>query len=197
MGRPILGFGAARPGLYVQKCIVGVHLAGKHALEFELLHLAGEPIDVGLDFPGCPRIGLRGRQIEQLPRVAQGLPEPIQATDHLLELGTFPAQFLRAFGVAPDAGLFELALYFLKTLVLVVVIKIPPQRVGALLEIFDESFDLVQFHVRILAQRPGARRTGGYRKSHDPARVTGYTTLKCWQFNCTLSLPRYSLTSRR
>jgi len=41
----------------------------------------------------------------------------------LLELGALLAEFLRALGVIPDAGLFELALYFLQTFVFVVVIK--------------------------------------------------------------------------
>jgi hypothetical protein len=38
-------------------------------------------------------------------------------------LSAFLAQFLGAFRIIPDAGLFELALYFLQPLVLVVVIK--------------------------------------------------------------------------
>jgi hypothetical protein len=41
----------------------------------------------------------------------------------LLEFGALPTQFLRALGVAPNAGLLELALYFLQALLLVVVIK--------------------------------------------------------------------------
>jgi hypothetical protein len=38
-------------------------------------------------------------------------------------LSAFFAQFLGAFRIIPDTGLFELALYFLQPLVLVVVIK--------------------------------------------------------------------------
>jgi hypothetical protein len=41
----------------------------------------------------------------------------------LLELGAFPAQLLSAIRVVPDAGLLELALYFLQTFEFVVVIK--------------------------------------------------------------------------
>jgi hypothetical protein len=47
----------------------------------------------------------------------------IQAVDGFLELGTLPAEFLRAFRVVPNSRLFELANYFLQPLVLVVVIK--------------------------------------------------------------------------
>jgi hypothetical protein len=41
----------------------------------------------------------------------------------LIELGAFLPQLLSAIGIVPDAGLFELALYFLKTFALIVVIK--------------------------------------------------------------------------
>jgi hypothetical protein len=47
----------------------------------------------------------------------------IQGADHLFQLSAFLAQFLSAFRIIPDTGLFELALYFLQPLVLVVVIK--------------------------------------------------------------------------
>jgi hypothetical protein len=41
----------------------------------------------------------------------------------VLELGTLLSELLRAIRVVPNAGLLELALYLLQTLVLVVVIK--------------------------------------------------------------------------
>jgi hypothetical protein len=52
----------------------------------------------------------------------------IEAVDHLLELGALPAELLRAFRIVPDAGLFQLARYFLEALALVVVIKDTPSR---------------------------------------------------------------------
>jgi hypothetical protein len=69
------------------------------------------------------RIRLGGGQIQQFGGIGQGAREPIEAADDLLELGAFPAQLLGAVGIAPNTGLFELALYFLQPLVLVVVIK--------------------------------------------------------------------------
>jgi hypothetical protein len=47
----------------------------------------------------------------------------IEAVDDLLELGAFSAEILRALGIVPNAGLLELAGYFLEALVFVVVIK--------------------------------------------------------------------------
>jgi hypothetical protein len=46
----------------------------------------------------------------------------------LLEPGALLAEFLRTLGVVPDSGLLELALYFLQTFVLVVVIKDTPSK---------------------------------------------------------------------
>jgi len=47
----------------------------------------------------------------------------IQAADDLFELGTLLPQLLRAIRIIPNAGLFELACYFLQAFVFVVVIK--------------------------------------------------------------------------
>jgi hypothetical protein len=59
-GRPVLSLGAAGTGLNVEKRIVRVHLARKHALEFELLDLQAQAVDVSLHFLGCPGIRLIG-----------------------------------------------------------------------------------------------------------------------------------------
>ena len=61
--------------------------------------------------------------IGQVGPLCAGALEAIQAAHHLLELGAFLAELLGAIRVVPDAGLFELADYFLQSLVLVVVIK--------------------------------------------------------------------------
>jgi hypothetical protein len=92
-------------------------------LELELLDLEAEAIDVSLDVGSRVHVRLVRDQIEEFRRVAQGALEAIQPADHLLELGALLAEFLRAVRVAPNAGLFELALYFLQALMLVIVIK--------------------------------------------------------------------------
>jgi hypothetical protein len=73
-------------------------------------------------------VGLCGGQLEQFPGVAQTPREAVQIVDHPFELRSFFAKFLRTIRVVPDAGLLELAAYFLKALVLVVVIKDTPSR---------------------------------------------------------------------
>jgi hypothetical protein len=88
-----------------------------------LFDLEAQAVDVGLDFLGSDGIRLFGGQFQEFRRVAQAALEAIQAAYDLLELGAFLAQLLRAIRVIPDAGLLELALYFLQSLVFVVVIK--------------------------------------------------------------------------
>jgi hypothetical protein len=102
---------------------VRVHLARKHALELQPLDVLGQPHGVALDLRGGGRVALLRRHLEKLAGVGESAREAIETTDDLLELGALPAEILGPFGVVPDAGLLELARYFLKALVLVVVIK--------------------------------------------------------------------------
>jgi len=61
--------------------------------------------------------------LQQLRAIAQAAGELIQRADDLFEFGPLFAQFLCPLGIIPDLRLLELAGYFLKTLVLIVVIK--------------------------------------------------------------------------
>ena len=76
-----------------------------------------------LDLRGGAGIGLFGRHLQELARVAQAASQPIEIVDDLLELRALPAELLRAIRIVPDTRLLELASYFLQALVLVVVIK--------------------------------------------------------------------------
>jgi hypothetical protein len=102
---------------------VRVHFAGKHALKFEFLDLETQAIDVGLDFLGRARVGFLRGQVQKFRRIAQTALQAVQTADDLLEFGALLAELLRALRVIPNAGLLELALYFLQTLVPIVVIK--------------------------------------------------------------------------
>jgi hypothetical protein len=88
-----------------------------------LFDLEAQTVDVSLNFLGRPSIRLLGGQFQEFRRIVEGALEAIQAADDLLELGAFLPQFLSASRVVPNAGLFELALYFLQSLEFVVVIK--------------------------------------------------------------------------
>jgi len=102
---------------------VRIHLARKHALELELLDFQTQALDVGFHLVGGAGIGLFGREFQQLRGIAQGASQAIQTAHDLLELGALLPQLLGAIRVVPDAGLLELALYFLQPFVLLIVIK--------------------------------------------------------------------------
>jgi len=122
-GGPILGFGAARAGLNIEKRVVRIHLAGKHALELEPFDFAGQRRCVRLDLLKQAFVAFLRGQLHNLAGIAQAARQPVQTGDDLLEFRALPAQFLRALGVVPDSGLLEFAGYFLQALALVVVIK--------------------------------------------------------------------------
>jgi hypothetical protein len=92
-------------------------------LELEAFHFRGESGGIPFDFVGRPGIGLVGRELQQLARVAQPPADPVQTLNDALQLRSLPSQFLSAVGIVPNTGLFEFPGYFLETLVLVIVIK--------------------------------------------------------------------------
>jgi len=109
--------------LNIEKRVVRVHLAGKHALEFEMLDIARQTVDIGFDLFGSLQIGFLGCKVDELRGIVQSALQFVETVDDLFELRTLFTQFLRALRLVPDPGLFEFAGYFLKALVLVVVIK--------------------------------------------------------------------------
>jgi len=51
----------------------------------------------------------------------------IQGVDDQRQRGALAAQVLRVFGVVPDAGVFEFAVYFDQTIMLMIVVKDTPE----------------------------------------------------------------------
>ncbi|GAC1301197.1 MAG: hypothetical protein NVSMB10_00330 [Steroidobacteraceae bacterium] len=107
-----------------------IHLARKHALEFELLDYRLQTGDVRLDFRRRRQVAFRRGQLEQLRRVGETPGQSIQIANDRFELRAFFAEILRPIRIVPDARLLEFAFYFLESLVLGVVIKDTPSRSG-------------------------------------------------------------------
>jgi hypothetical protein len=105
-----------------------VHRAWKHALEFEPLDIEVQAVRIRFNFRGRTEIPFAGGKLEQLARIGDGARQPIEAADDVFKPGPFPAEFLRPVGLVPDARLFEFARDFLKSLVLIVVIKDTPSK---------------------------------------------------------------------
>jgi hypothetical protein len=92
-------------------------------LEFEPFDFGSRSIYVGFDFLRGGVVGFLGSQVDEFGSVAQTACQTVQSDDYLFEFGALLAEFLGAFGVVPNSRLFQFPGYFLKALVLVVVIK--------------------------------------------------------------------------
>jgi hypothetical protein len=105
---------------------MGIHLAGEHALEFQLFDAARIALDV-VDH------GLRGLlvvlhlgEVEQLAGAGEAFGQAADAVDGLVEQRALAAERLRAFGVVPDVGALEFSVDFFQTLYFRVVVKDTP-----------------------------------------------------------------------
>jgi hypothetical protein len=123
---PVLRLGAAGAGLDVDERIRAVHLAGEHALEFELFDARGKLVDVVRDRCDRAFVVFVDRKIEQIAGFGQRVGQTADAADDALEARAFLAEILRALRVVPDVRVFELAGDFLETLGLGIEVKDTP-----------------------------------------------------------------------
>jgi len=86
---------------------VRVHLAGEHALEFELRDLAFQAAHVLLDRLDGALVGLGLCQLEQFPGFRDPAAQPVERPDDRFELGALAAEFLRPLRLLPDGGILE------------------------------------------------------------------------------------------
>jgi hypothetical protein len=105
---------------------VRIHLAGEHALEFDLLDVRGESVEVGGNRLGGAVVLLGFGQVEQFAGPGQAVAERANAIDDPVERSAFLAELLRPLRVVPDVWVLELPGYFLETLALGVVVKDTP-----------------------------------------------------------------------
>jgi hypothetical protein len=105
---------------------VRIHLAGEHALEFELVDAARITLDVLDDRVGGVLVVFQFDQLEQFARADEAFAQVADPVDRLVQQRTLAAQRLRAFGVVPDIGVFQFAVDFFQTLDLGVVVKETP-----------------------------------------------------------------------
>jgi hypothetical protein len=105
---------------------VRIHLAGEHALEFDLLDVRGEPVEVGGNRLGGAVVLFGFGQVEKLSSAGQAIAERADPVDDLVERGAFLAELLRPLRVVPDVRVLELAGYLLETLAFCVVVKDTP-----------------------------------------------------------------------
>jgi hypothetical protein len=105
---------------------VRIHLAGKHALEFQRLDLARDSLDIGGNRRDGAFVLLGFGQLQQFVRAAQAIVQAADAVDYLVELRALLAELLGTLGVVPDVRIFKLAANFLETFLLRLVVKDTP-----------------------------------------------------------------------
>jgi hypothetical protein len=102
---------------------VRIHLAGKHAGEFEFPDRALERTEVLLNRSERSCVALRFGELDQSRRVPEPARQMIERGDGLVEPGALTPELLCLVGRAPDRWILELAPDFVEALLLVVVFK--------------------------------------------------------------------------
>jgi hypothetical protein len=123
---PVLRLRAARAGLDVDERVRRIHLPREHALEFELLDLRREVLDVVGDRGDRAVVVLAEREIEEVARFAERVGQRADAADDAIEIRALPAEILRALRVVPDGRAFELARDFFEAFGLRIEVKDTP-----------------------------------------------------------------------
>ena len=104
---PVLSFGAARAGLNIQKGMVRIRGAAEHAAKFQFGQQRAQGFDVLGEVAERRPVAFLGGQLQQIESVRGAAVEFIDRAHHRLQGDALTPQFLRAPGIAPNAGLGE------------------------------------------------------------------------------------------
>ncbi|KGK83801.1 hypothetical protein DP64_09360 [Stutzerimonas degradans] len=102
----------------------------EHAAELELLENFAQAFQLGGDVIHRALVVFFDGHVEQVARVGQAAGEVVDGLDDLRQGGALTAQILRVFGVIPDVRIFEFAVYFDETIMLLIVVKDTPEWTG-------------------------------------------------------------------
>ena len=123
---PVLGLGTAGASLDIEVAVVGVHLVAEHAAELELLENFAQALDFGHDVVHGAFVVFFGGHFQQIARIGQATGQVVDGFDDLRQGSAFTAQALGVFGLVPDVRVFEFAVYFDETIMLLIVVKDTP-----------------------------------------------------------------------
>jgi hypothetical protein len=99
----------------------------EHAAEFQLFEDTAQTFDFSSDIIDRALIVFFDGHIEQVTRIGQAAGQIVDGFDNLRQRGALTAQALGIFGFVPDVGVFEFAVYFDQTIMLVIVVKDTPE----------------------------------------------------------------------
>jgi hypothetical protein len=102
----------------------------EHAAEFQTLEDATQPIQLGRDIIHGTLVVFFDGHVEQVTGIGQTAVEVVDGFDDLRQGSALAAQILGVFGVVPDVRVFEFAVYFDETIMLLIVVKDTPELTG-------------------------------------------------------------------
>ena len=103
--------------------MVRIHRIGEHPTKFEIFDRPLELRDVVANRDERRVVALGAREIEKLAAVVEPRAQLRQRDDDLIELLLLAAKLLRAFRIAPDVGILELAGDGVEALALLIEVK--------------------------------------------------------------------------
>src|SRR5690606_2913720 len=127
---PVLSLGATGAGLDIEGGAVGVHFAAAHAAELQPFKNAAQTVQLDHHIVDRASVVFLDGHIQQITGVSQAAMQLVQGLYDLGQGGTLTTQVLGVFGVVPDVGVFEFAVYFDETIMLVIVVKDTPESTG-------------------------------------------------------------------
>ena len=104
---PILGLGAAGPGMDFEIAVVAVGLAREQAFEFAPRRFAAQFVERGLGLGDDRRLAFAFAQFDQFDRLVDLALDASVAADRLIEPGALAQQLLRRDGVVPQAWVLD------------------------------------------------------------------------------------------
>jgi hypothetical protein len=107
---------------------VRIHLAAKHALEFQAAYAGLERAGVAFDIARGGFIVLTFGQIQQLRRIADRIVGAIELVELAAQPGALATELLGTLGCAPDRRVFEFEVYFFEAFFFAIVLKETPSR---------------------------------------------------------------------
>jgi len=100
--------------------------AREHAAEFEIFDLPLQPVHIATQRIEGPNVLFHLDQFEEVGGVGEAAVQRLDGVDDQFERGALTAEFLRAFGLFPDAGFTQLEFDFLQPVFLVGIVKDTP-----------------------------------------------------------------------
>ena len=111
---PVLGLGAAGPGMDLEITVIGVGFARQQALELALGDFGAELLQVGLGLGDDGLVALGLAELDEAELIVELALDAAVAGDRVVELGALTQQRLRRLGLVPELRVLGLGVQLVK-----------------------------------------------------------------------------------